>query len=105
MIIKVNLQFNTNIVLDFDIEVDEKVKKLEDEIVREEKRAVWQLWSKLERIREGLHFLPNSNSSDYPQRCVAPENVVHFTWHFSPVIHFQLVVSFIVLLKVKHLNI
>ncbi|KAK6620822.1 hypothetical protein RUM43_011118 [Polyplax serrata] len=99
-IIKVNLQFNTKIVLNFNNDVDGKVKILEDEIMKEEKRAVWQLWSQLERIREGLHFLPSTTSVDYPQRCVLPENVVNFTWHFHPDLHFQLVVSSLVQMKI-----
>lgn len=103
-IIKVNLQFNTKIVLNFNNDVDGKVKILEDEIMKEEKRAVWQLWSQLERIREGLHFLPSTTSVDYPQRCVLPENVVNFTWHFHPDLHFQLVVSSLVQMKVMLLH-
>ena len=99
-IIKVVLQFNTDVQLNIDIPVDEKVKALEDDVVSKEKQAVWKLWSQLERIREGLHFLPDADSIDYPQRCVLPENIVNFTWHFHPDLHFQLIVTFIILLKV-----
>lgn len=87
--------------MNFHVEVDEKVKQLENEVVKKKKRAVWQMWSQMERFREGLHFLPDSDSQDYPQRCVALENVMNFTWHFYPDIHFQLIISFINIMKAR----
>ncbi|KAL0275807.1 UNVERIFIED_CONTAM: hypothetical protein PYX00_003548 [Menopon gallinae] len=79
---------------------DDRIKKLENEIFSKSGQPIWVMWGRLELIREGLHFLPVAESTDYPQRCVSTQDFIDFVLHFHRDLHFQLVITIIFLLKV-----
>lgn len=51
---------------------------------------MWHLWTRLELLRQGYHFLPASISEYFPQRVVGNEEVVHLVHHVRRNAHFRL---------------
>jgi len=64
---------------------------------------IWQLWAKLEAIRQGHHFLPVKSSTNFPQRVVAPSEISNLIYHVRRTSHFRLLLLLPLLANVPFL--